>query len=221
MAGMAGRDARLERALAGWRVGEARLISELRSARLGAGLSRRDVGAVVGVSQDRIGRFERHQLDDVGLGFIWRYAAGVGLVPSLRLFPGTDPVRDAGQLRLLGRLRVRLPPGVTFRTEVPLVGRPDQRAWDAVIETPACRVAVEAETRLTDLQAVTRRITLKHRDDATIGHVIILVGDTRANRLALAAGRDLLRADFPLDTRAAMTHLSTGRCPGASAVVIL
>jgi hypothetical protein len=46
--------------------------------------------------------------------------AMVGLDVRLRAWPAGDPIRDAGQQRLLDRLRLRVGPTVRLRTEVPL-----------------------------------------------------------------------------------------------------
>ena len=62
---------------------------------------------------------------------------------------------------------------------------------------------------------------LKRRDDPRIGHVILLVADTRNNRRALALIRESLRDELPLDTRAVLSALRKGRSPGASGIVIL
>jgi transcriptional regulator with XRE-family HTH domain len=194
---------------------------EIREARLAAGLSQRDVGRAVGLSQSQVARFERGRNHATPLELLCRLAIGVGLDPSLRFYPGGDAVRDVAQIRLLDRLRTRLGADVRVRTEVPLFGVHDARAWDAILDGTGCVDAVEAETRIRDLQATTRRIGLKSRDDPTITHVILLVSDTRWNRQVLAAGREALRSDYPLDTRAALDQLRLGRCPGTNAIVIL
>ena len=62
---------------------------------------------------------------------------------------------------------------------------------------------------------------LKLRDDPTIQHTFLVVADTRANRRALAASRESLRGNFPLDTRLAMASLAFGRCPGSNGVLII
>jgi len=74
---------------------------------------------------------------------------------------------------------------------------------------------------LADLQATERKVMLKLQDDASVGHVILVVGDTKVNRRALAVGRESLRGNLPLDTRAAMSALASGRCPGSNAVVVV
>lgn len=215
------RDRRLDRAIARSHHIAAAAISDIRSARVAIGLSQDDIGRSVGLSGSQVGRFERGELEDIGLEQLCRLSAAVGLAPSLRLYPDGDPVRDTAQIRLLVRLRQRLPSGVDWRTEVPLHGRSDARAWDAVARWFGCVDAFEAESRLGDVQATERRILLKHRDDASIGHVFLIVAATRSNRRALALGREGLRGNFPLDTREALASLARGRCPGANGLLVL
>ncbi len=62
---------------------------------------------------------------------------------------------------------------------------------------------------------------LKLRDDASVRHVFMVVADTRANRAALALGRETLRGNFPLDTREVLASFVNGRCPGANGLVIV
>jgi hypothetical protein len=101
---------------------------------------------------------------------------------------------------------------------VPIPG--DLRAWDAQLRIDGAIVGIEAEMRLSDLQALDRRIALKCRDSG-ISIVILLVADTRANRRILSEQRETLRASFPLDTRAVMSALRSGRAPAASGIVVL
>jgi len=215
------RDRRLDRALALAKTLSESARKEFREARIASGLSRADAGRSVAISASQVDRFERGQLQDLRLEQICRLAAAVGLVPSLRFFPNVDPLRDIAQVRLLARVQIRLPTSVRWRTEVPLFGRADPRAWDAVLDGSGCTDALEGETRLADLQALERRIMLKLRDDPTIRHVVIVVADTRANRRALAIGREALRGNFPSDTRATMASLAAGRCPGSNAILVV
>lgn len=199
----------------------AHAVVEIHGARLAAGLSQRALGAAVGLSASEVGRFERGDLQDVGIDRLCRMSAAVGLTVSLRMYPAGDPVRDSGQLRLLDRLRSRVPPPSRWRQEVPLVGRDDARAWDAVIDATGCVDAVEAETRFVDTQATERRIALKLRDDSRVAHVILLLADTRLNRRTLDDVRESLRATYPIDGRAALARIADGRCPGGNAIVVL
>jgi len=190
---------------------------------MGAGLSIRDVAAASGASHQQIMRFERGDLDRVSITAVGTWCAVVGLDFSIRAYPAGDPIRDRAQLALLERLRSRLHPILRWQAEVPLPIEGDLRAWDAEIlgrEPNPWRARVEAETRIADGQALERRLGLKTRDDP-VGHLILLVSDTRANRTALRVIQPGLRALLPLGTRAMLATLSIGRDPGAGGVVVL
>jgi hypothetical protein len=196
-----------------------RAIEDVAAGRRNAGLSLRTIGAACGVSHSAIDRMEAHRADSVDVVLLASMAASVGLDLRLRAYPAGDPIRDAGQQRLLERLRVRLHPGLRFPTEVVLPIDGDLRAWDAVIRGANWRVAVEAETVLDDIQAVERKVALKQRDGG-IDHVILLVADTPRNRRALAAAPSAF-ATFSRDSRAMLRALREGRDPGGSGIVIL
>jgi hypothetical protein len=117
---------------------------------------------------------------------------------------------------LLGRFRGELNARLTWRTEVPLPIIGDPRAWDAVIGGDGWQLPVEAETVLTDGQALERRLALKLRDGG-FDHVVLLLADTRRNRTASPG----VQRTMPLDTRAVLAALRDGRDPGASGLVIL
>lgn len=110
-----------------------------------------------------------------------------------------------------------------WRTEVPLPIENDLRAWDGEIrgrDPRPWRVRVEAETRVADGQALERKLALKLRDDPD-GHLILLISDTRTNRLALNALGPGLRAMLPLETRPILSALGDGREPPASGIVVM
>jgi hypothetical protein len=200
-----------------------RLGEEHRMARLGAGLSLRDAAASSAASHQQLLRFERGDLDRLSITDLGAWCAVVGLDLALRAYPAGDPIRDRAQLALLDRLRARIHAELRWRTEVPLRGDGDLRAWDAEIRgrrPQPWRARIEAETNVTDGQALERRLTLKDRDDPD-GHLILLLSDTRANRTAIRALRDGLRELLPLGTREILTALSAGRDPGGSGIVIL
>jgi hypothetical protein len=118
---------------------------------------------------------------------------------------------------------VRLHPSLRWRTEVPLPREGDLRAWDAEIsgrDPRPWRARIEAETRITDGQALERKLGLKVRDDPG-GHLILLVADTRANRQALATLDAGLRALMPRSTRDILAPLGRGGEPPGSGIVIL
>ena len=108
-------------------------------------------------------------------------AAVLGLELSLKAYPAGHPLRDAAHVALLDRLRARLSPRLTWRSEVPLANASDRRAWDACIWASGLVIGVEVETRIRDLQAIERRLALKKRDGA-VASVLLLLADTRWNR---------------------------------------
>lgn len=195
------------------------VASDARRARIGSGLSLRAVGDATGIDHARIWRFERGALGELTVPDVVAIGAVVGLDVRLRAFPAGDPIRDAGQRRLLERLRARCHPGLRWSTEVPLPIQGDLRAWDAMIRAATWRCPVEAETVLDDLQATERRLTLKQRDGGQ-DHVILLVADTRRNRRALAAAPGAF-ASLPLRTREILRGFARGDNPGAGGIVIL
>ncbi len=192
---------------------------ELREARWQAALTQSAVGAAVGISHSHISRIERGLAPRVSYALLVRIGAVLGLDLPLRAFPAGEPIRDAGQLALLGRLRSHLPAGTSWRTEAPLGIPRDQRAWDAVIGI-GVPVPVEAETRLRDIQALTRRLTLKMRDsDQQV--VILLVAGTRHNRHVLRLAAAELAGTFPVRGRDALAALQRGNRPIGNAIIIL
>ncbi len=128
-------------------------------------------------------------------------------------------MRDAGHLGLLERLRSRVAAALGWRTEVPVPIPGDLRAADAVIDGLDWTAMVEAETRLDDLQALHRRLSLKQRDLGCT-RVILLVADTRHNRAVIAAHPEL-RLRFPISTRKVLVALANARDPGGDALLIL
>jgi hypothetical protein len=113
-----------------------------------------------------------------------------------------------------------MPSGTPWRTEVALPIPGDLRAWDALAPLSSKRVAFEAETHLSDLQAQTRRWELKIRD-GRVDIVILVVADTAHNRRVLRLYRESLRALFPLDRRAVLKSLRAGNAPAANGIVLL
>ena len=79
---------------------------------------------------------------------------------------------------------------------------------------------VEAETAVTDGQALERKLALKLRDGGPAAS-FSLVADTRANRTALVRMRQELRGLLPLDARPVLAALRDGRQPPGSGIVVL
>jgi len=197
-----------------------RLGDEIRSARLGLGISIATAAAAVGLSDSVFARIERGESSSVTVEQLCLACAAVGLRFSGSAYPDAPGVRDAGHTRLLQRFREQLPPGTPWRTEVGMPIAGDLRAWDAAAELMRRIVAIEAEMRVVNAQAVDRRVSLKRRDSG-IETVILLVADTKANRATLASDREALRASFPLDSRQFLAAIRNGLPPSSSGVLLL
>jgi transcriptional regulator with XRE-family HTH domain len=214
---------RLGRSAAELRRGEqlvADIAREIRLARIISGLRQTDLARATRTTQARVSRVERGVAADIGLPELARLAGAVGLRLAARCYPSGEPLRDAGQIALLERLRLQIAPAWGWRTEVPVSTPRDLRAVDAVLTLGGCSIAVEAWTRLADLQAQSRSAQLKRRDiDAT--RLIILLADTWANRRACRSASDHILASFPLGTRATLAALRAGRDPGADGIVMM
>lgn len=197
-----------------------RVGGEIRLARTGAGASLREAGGRVGMSHTQFGRIERGKLAGVSVDQLSLACSSVGLRLVSRAVPGAGPAVDSAQLALLDRFRAVLPEGTPTWTEVPLPIPGDLRAWDALVALEGIRLAIEAETRLSDVQALDRRCQLKLRDGG-VEQLILLVGDTAHNREFLDHHRAALRSSFPLDGRQLLPLLRAGRAPGASGILVL
>ena len=131
-------------------------------------------------------------------------------------------MHDQPSLALLARFEALLARPLSMRREVGLPIAGDLRAWDGrVVGGPDGTASVEAEAKLLDLQALSRRVDHKTRDDPRAGVVILLVNKTAHNRRVLAEHREALRSQFPLDGAAIARCLRDGRVPPASGILVL
>lgn len=195
-----------------------RLASELRDARLSAGVSQQRAARIAGTSQSRVSRVELAQVSATTLDDIARQCAALGLRLDVKVFAAGSPVRDAGQLRLIDRLRPAVHASFDWATEV-LVGQAgDQRAWDVFLRGPGS-IGVDAETRLYDLQSLQRRCEAKARDSG-VDRVVLLVAETRHNARVLRDLREALRSTFPADTAEVLRALRRGLLPTRSGIVV-
>lgn len=195
------------------------LATELRDARHTAGISQARVALVAGLNQSRVSRTERAQRVPPRLDELARHCAALGLRMSIKVYPEGAPVRDAGQLRLLARFRALVGDAYRWRTEVPVAGRGDLRAWDVVLDGPTM-IGIDAETRLHDVQALQRRCELKWRD-GRLPCIVLVVARTRHNRAVLGEHRDALSSTFPLDSRAVLAALRDGRVLDGNGIVLV
>lgn len=193
---------------------------ELRATRIALGQSQRAAARKAGISPSRLGRIERCELRDLPNIAVCRVARVLGLTAVLRLFPAGSPVRDAGQLAVLGRYERLLAAPLRMPREVPL---PDGtgRAWDAMVVGDEGVAFSDAESRIGDVQALHRRLALKLRDDPRGRVLVLVVARTAHNREVLRAHREALRELLPLDGPAVARALRAGRLPPASGIIVL
>ena len=193
---------------------------EFRNARLAGGLSQEFVGTAAGISKSQVSRIERALSPAVSIQTLSKIASVLGLDLSVRTFSASGPLRDQAQLELIARFRGRLHTSFRVRSEVPMRLPGDPRAWDLILDGRGKPTGVEAETRLRDCQSIQRRINGKLRDSEP-DQAILLLADTRSNRIALRDADRSLREMFPVPARAALRALGEGNDPGGSAIILL
>lgn len=195
--------------------------SDLRTSRLIAGLTLKDVAASIGVSPQQVLRTERARFppgpfpDDLA-----RHAAAVGMRARVKVYPEGPPIRDAAQVALIRAFRERLGPRAKLLIEQPVTANVgDLRGFDATLELPG-GCGLEFVTRFHDCQAQLRAGLLKQRDSG-VARLIFVVRATHVNRRAVAAAWDVIETTFPIGTRTIMAALVAGRDPGANGLVFL
>lgn len=195
-----------------------RIGSEIRMARLAAGLRQADVAARVGHDRSWLSRVERGTGSGVSVDDLVVAGAAVGIRVWIAAYPDGRRLRDGPQLQLLRRFRVLVGDAWSWAYEVPVPVARDLRAADAVLRRHDLMVMVEAFTRLADAQAQLRAVALKARDMGAQRTVIVLSA-THANRRAVAEAADVVRTDYPIPGRAMLWSLRAGDDPGGSGIV--
>ena len=180
----------------------------------------RTVGAAIKRSASWVSRVERGLVPSASLDELLLLGAAVGLRLWISTHPAERALRDAPQFALLGRFRARVGISWQWSFEVVMPIRGDQRAADAVMRNDNAVVMVEAFTRLADAQAQLRSVRLKARDPG-VGRLVVVVGESLANRRALREAGAVLADSFPLGTRATLAALCSGQDPGADGIVII
>ena len=128
-------------------------------------------------------------------------------------------MRDAPQLDLLVALRSIVGDAFRWRTEVTLAIEGDKRAWDVWLDGPGA-VAIDAETRIRDIQALQRRLELKWRDSGS-PRLVLVVSATRHNRRVVREHRSALGSTLPLDSREVLAALRAGELPRANGIAFV
>jgi transcriptional regulator with XRE-family HTH domain len=197
-----------------------RIGRELRLARIAAGATQQQIALRIGTGKAQISRAERAAAGDLRIAILARHASVVGVRLSVQLYPGTRHVLDTPQLALLELLRTRLDTAWSWQIEVPMPAERDLRAVDALLRRGDCTIAVEAITRLSDVQAQVRAAQLKRRDIGAT-RLLLLIGGSRANRRALAQAEGVLRTAFLTGTRHLLGLLAGGNDPGGDLLLVL
>lgn len=192
---------------------------EVRRARVTHGLSQAAVAQAAGCSVQAV-----HRVEQATYAGPWRTTSrictAVGLKLRLDVYPSGDAARDTAHLALLEDLRGLIAPSIPWQTEAPLPRPGDLRSWDALLRIGRGRLGVEAETRPTDVQELTRRIAAKKRDGG-VDCAILLLRDTRHVGRLLREHGTLLETSFSLDSDATLAALASGRMPADDAIVLL
>lgn len=207
----------------GRRVGRkivAALSEELRNARIAAGMSQAAVATALGMTRSKYGRLERDQDDNLAIVDVSRALAVVGLELYARAYPRGSPLRDRGHLEVLKRFAARLSSLFRWSTEVPLPLPGDLRSWDGFARGAQLLIGVECEMRPSDWQELERRVHRKKRDGG-VDRVILVLPNTRYNRMFVRDHAEAIAAGFPVSGPVAMAALAAGTDPGGDAVVLV
>jgi transcriptional regulator with XRE-family HTH domain len=199
----------------------ARLQAELHDARIEAGLSLADLARSAGLSPAQLGRLERGLIRRPTVEQLCRAWAPLGMRLSVRPFPVGSPIRDRAQVALLRRFEACLGPPLRLRREVPLPIVGDPRAWDGMIEGDGERFFIEGESRITDAQAVGRKLRQRVRDDPRASIVLLVATRSDHNRRVVAEHREALRDLLPMDGGPILRALRSGHRPAASGIVLV
>ncbi len=192
---------------------------EIRTLRMAANLSQEQLSAAAGISRTFLCRLELGHVRSIDLRIACVLYAILGQRLTVKGWPTAEPLRDAGQLKLLDRFDARVPAIWRRTRESVMPIRGDLRAWDERLDGPAS-IGVEAETRPNDLQAIERSMSAKKRDSG-VRRMAMLVAATDRNHALVRAHLPALRLTYPLDTRVFMAAIRDGRDPGADAIVLL
>jgi transcriptional regulator with XRE-family HTH domain len=194
---------------------------ELLVARRDVGISQAEAARRAGISQSQYSRLERGALARPTVDQLCRAIRAVGLVPAMQRYKGEAQLRDRAQLATLERFERLLAPPLRLHREQPIPISGDKRAWDGRLTDGRGTASAECESRLDDVQALSRRIALKSRDDPGGGPVILVLNKTAHNRAALRLHREALRQQFPLDGDAIARILRRGELPAVGGVILV
>lgn len=218
---MGTRETRLHR---GRRLGEQRvraLVWELGVRRVEAGLSQRTVAHAVGRSQAAIWRLEKlANISSVSLVELTEIGAFLGLELGANWHPAGAPIRDRAHQAVIARVRAIISSLAEVTGEVPFPTVGDPRAWDLLVRTERQRVGVEVETRIRDVQALSRRMHQRERDGG-MDAIVLALNESAANRRLLAELLDSLGTSFTTPPRTVLSCLRRAvPLPGSGVILV-
>lgn len=186
--------------------------SEVRLARTSLAISRRELDRRAGVALSTVSRIERGD-PGVQLDTIMAVGAAVGLDVVLKAYPGATPgLRDTGQLHIAELLCNKA--HARWRPHLELPAGEHGRAADLVFMGPDEILHVEIERAATDYQAQFRAAAAK-REWLAARHarpvrLVLVIEDTRRNRVAIGAHHEVIRGALPAGSRDVLAALRGG-----------
>jgi transcriptional regulator with XRE-family HTH domain len=197
-------------------------VTELRGRRVTLGIGQPQLARELGLSVPQLWRLEANQVQEITVVRLSEMASVLGLELSMSLHELGDPIRDKGHIVLGRRFEDRLSDKwqVTNETLLPMPG--DQRAWDKLLRLKAdnYRVGVDLETRIRDVQALTRRTRMRERDGG-VDAILIVLSDSSTNRRLVEELRLALGPEYATPPRQLLGALRAGRRLPGSGVVLL
>jgi len=189
-----------------------------------AGLSQSALAHEVGINPSSLSRLETGELRDVTVTRLSEMASALGCEISLNLHPIGDPLRDKGQLAAGRRFEAVLATIWRVTDETLLPGEGEQRAWDKLLRlvgaTRHYLVGVDIETRIRDVQALTRRTRGRERD-GEVDAIVIVLSDSATNRRLVGDLREALGDEYKSSPREILAALRAGaRLPGSGVFLI-
>jgi transcriptional regulator with XRE-family HTH domain len=198
-----------------------RIAAELRTARAKLGLSDRDLARLAGVSRSTI----RRLLDgspSIQVDTAVAVLAAVGLDLVLNAYEGATPaLRDSGQLEIAEVIRASA--HAYWRTVSEVAAGPYGRSADLVLYGAEEVIHIEIERGANDFQAQERGAKRKREflagGESRPVRLVLVIEDTRANRLAMGPHQGLIRSQYPATSRKIMAALRHGRPLGRDGVL--
>lgn len=190
-----------------------RFGDEVKLARIGHGMSVRTASNRAGVSWATWTEIERGS-PNTTLATLCAVGDAIGLDLVLNAYPGTAPsLRDTGQLGQVRRLLAET--HASWQPAVEMAVGQHGRSIDLVLFGPSEILVIEVERLALDYQAQCRRadekrqlLAAQHRRPVRL---VLLIEDTRRNRVALAPHMAVIGRALPAGSRQVLAAIRTGQ----------